>query len=375
MRITRIAVYQVDLPYPLGTYHMSNGRAFTSLDNTVVEVETDAGITGWGETCPFGTNYLPASAEGARSALAILAPGLIGLDPRRPGPLYQEMDSILLGHGFAKSGLDMAFWDILGKAAGLPLCELWGGRFEKPLIVKHKSEVFTRHWEGDLAAACREDACRLGESRNRVVSAKATGDIDRDIEIADVVTSEVGPKYLYWMDANSGWTFTEALKIGLAMEGRNILFEQPCVTYEECRELRQRIPQSIILDEVAVDLRIAHRAAKDGLLDHYNMKTARVGGLTKALKIRDFCVEMGVPVHYQDTWGAELSTAAMLHLAQSTPDRSRTEIWPMNYWSVARPTAQGLPEPKGDEIEAGREPGLGIQPLMNMLGDPVAVYE
>ena len=147
MKITKITVYKVDLAYPGGTYHLSKGRTYTSFDNTVVAVETDAGMTGWGETCPFGNTYIAASAEGARTAIGLIAPHLIGLDPRRPEPLYQKMDSLLVGHGYAKSALDMAFWDILGKSADLPLCDLWGGRYDAPLKVKNSFSLSTTSWE------------------------------------------------------------------------------------------------------------------------------------------------------------------------------------------------------------------------------------
>ena len=82
MKITKITVYSVDLAYPGGTYHLSKGRTYTSFDNTVVAVDTDAGMTGWGETCPFGNTYIAASAEGVRTAIGLIAPHLIGLDPR-----------------------------------------------------------------------------------------------------------------------------------------------------------------------------------------------------------------------------------------------------------------------------------------------------
>lgn len=375
MQITKISVYSVDLPYPGGTYHLSKGRTYTSFDNTVVAVETDAGMTGWGETCPFGNTYIEASPQGARTAIALISPHLIGLDPRQPEPLYDVMDTVLVGHGYAKSALDMAFWDLLGKSVQLPLCDLWGGRFNAPLIVKNSLSLSTTSWEGDIERLMMEEVHRFKQSHNRIVSMKATGNIDRDIEIIDFLTRELGPHFLFWVDANSGWRFTDALKIGLALQDRNIVYEQPCATYEACRLLRQRIPQSIMLDEVAVDLKTAIRAQQDGLLDRYNLKTARVGGLTKARKIRDFCVELGVPIHFQCTWGAELGMAGMLHLAQSTPERCRTEFWPMARSSTTIVTADGSAEIVNGFIEATREPGLGIRPRLDILGAPLATYQ
>jgi len=123
------------------------------------------------------------------------------------------------------------------------------------------------------------------------------------------------------------------------------------------------------------DLVEIHDAQKDGLLDRYAMKTARVGGLTKARKIRDFCVELGVPIHFQCTWGAELSMAGMLHLSQSTPEHCRTEFWPLAHSSTPIATADGSAKPVDGLIEATHEPGLGVRPRLEILGSPVAIYQ
>ena len=84
---------------------------------------------GWGEVCPLGPFYLPAYGPGARTGIAELGPHLLGHDPRELGALNRRMDAALKGHPYVKSALDMACWDILGKAAGLPVCTLLGGRF------------------------------------------------------------------------------------------------------------------------------------------------------------------------------------------------------------------------------------------------------
>lgn len=367
MRITKISVYSVDLPYPGGVYRLSKGRSYTSFDDTIVSIETDAGITGWGETCPFGSTYVAASAEGARTAIRLIAPRLLGVDPRRPEPVYQLMDSILTGHGYAKAALDMACWDVLGKSVGLPLCDLWGSRFETPLKIGDSLQMSDPE---NMKTQLR----RLHQGKSRDIRMKASGDVVRDIEILDLITSSLGSTFTFTVDANAGWSLGEALRIAHALHDRHIIFEQPCATYEECRLLRQRIPHSIVLDEVAIDVETAIRARNDGLLARYNLQTAKVGGLSKARKIRDFCVELKVPIIFQCTWGAELTKAGLLHLAQSTPKRWRTEFWNITD-SVGIVTGDGTPDAVDGMIEASYEPGLGIRPRLDVLGKPVAVYE
>ena len=128
MKISRITAYQVDLPLKEGRYSWSNDNAVEVFDATVVCVETDAGIAGWAECTPLGSAYLPAYAGGVRAGLKELAPKLIGLDPRELGPLNRRMDEALRGHPYVKSPIDIACWDILGKATGLPVVTLLGGR-------------------------------------------------------------------------------------------------------------------------------------------------------------------------------------------------------------------------------------------------------
>jgi L-alanine-DL-glutamate epimerase-like enolase superfamily enzyme len=129
MKITAIRAYQVDLPLHEGSYKWSGGNVVTVFDSTVVAVETDEGITGYGEVCPLGPAYLPAYAAGVRSGLKEIGPNLLGLDPRDLGVLNRRMDQALRGHPYVKSGIDVACWDILGKAAGQPVVTLLGGRY------------------------------------------------------------------------------------------------------------------------------------------------------------------------------------------------------------------------------------------------------
>src|SRR5207237_823327 len=129
MKIKRIRAYQVDLPLHEGSYKWSGGKSVSVFDSTVVEVETDTGLTGWGEVCPLGPFYLPAYANGVRAGIAELGPHLLGENPLHLGQLNRRMDAALKGHAYVKSGIDMACWDILGKVTGQPVCVLLGGRY------------------------------------------------------------------------------------------------------------------------------------------------------------------------------------------------------------------------------------------------------
>ena len=129
MQIRRLTAYRVDLPLVEGNYRWAGGKSVDVFDSTVVAVETDSGLVGWGEVCPLGPAYLPAYAAGVRAGLAELGPKLLGADPTQLAALNRRMDAALKGHPYVKSAVDMAAWDILGQVAGLPVCTLLGGRY------------------------------------------------------------------------------------------------------------------------------------------------------------------------------------------------------------------------------------------------------
>ncbi len=114
MKITAIRVYRTDLPYVGGSYGWGRGNAIDVAKSTVVIIDTDAGISRCGEFTPCGENYMVAHSEGVAGVVKLLAPHLLGKDPRQLGLIEQIMDGALQGHGYAKAPIDAACWDILG---------------------------------------------------------------------------------------------------------------------------------------------------------------------------------------------------------------------------------------------------------------------
>ena len=112
MKISRIQAFQIDLPMKEGSYSWST-QSHSSFDSTVVIIETDEGISGIGESCPLGPTYLAAYADGVRAGIATLAPDLIGEDPTQRDRINLKMDTLMKGHPYVKSAIDMACWDIL----------------------------------------------------------------------------------------------------------------------------------------------------------------------------------------------------------------------------------------------------------------------
>ena len=132
MRITGIRCYRQWQPFVRGTYTTSGGAA-DGFDSLVVAVDTDEGMTGWGELAPLGSFYDPAFSGGARAAVGIVTEALRGADPGLHRERTELLDRALRGHAYAKSAFDMACWDVAAKAAGRPLYEALGGRFGRSI--------------------------------------------------------------------------------------------------------------------------------------------------------------------------------------------------------------------------------------------------
>jgi len=367
MRISTIRVFQVDLPMTK-TYKLSGGREWTSLDTTIVALDTGDGPTGWGEACPFGSSYLPAFAKGVRAVIDELAPHLLGLDPRRVDRVNEAMDRELPGHGYAKTAIDIACWDILGKATGLPVCELLGGRAEGRVDLV--SSVSTGSYDETVA-----NIKALRQRGYRKHSVKFSGVVDEDIARLDAIAEGLAAGEDILGDCNGGWLPAEALTVmeTARHRGLTMMFEQPCKTYEQCLMVRRRVSQPIMLDEVFDDMALLLRALADNACDAVNIKIGKVGGLTKARRLRDVAAEAGLLMSLQDTGGSEIAAAAILHLAQSTPPALRHSMWDSTEL-MAKRTSAGLPEPADGAMTAPEMPGLGVEPIAAVLGDPVAVY-
>lgn len=363
MRITRIAAYQVDLKVREGAYRWAKGKVVEGFDATIVRVDTDAGVTGWGEVCPLGPAYLPAYAAGVRTGMAEIAPALIGADPTHLLDVNARMDGALLGHPYVKSGIDIACWDILGKVAGQPVCVLLGGRFgdDVPLY-----RAISQDTPEGMAASVR----KYRAEGYRRFQLKVGGEADADIARIRAVAAELGPEDVLSADANTGWQTREALAVAHAVRDLRLFIEQPCPTYEECLAVRARIALPVLLDEVMDGLPAVIRALAERTADAINVKISRFGGLTKASQARNLCAAMNVPMIVEDTWGSDVGTAAIAHLAHSTPPHALIAATDFNSY-ITPDTAKGAPKRHKGRIAAPTGPGLGIEPIMAALGAPV----
>mmetsp|Transcript_20421 Transcript_20421/g.19742 ORF Transcript_20421/g.19742 Transcript_20421/m.19742 type:complete len:396 (+) Transcript_20421:166-1353(+) len=376
LKITRICAYQVDLPLLEGSYKWSSGKSISTFDSTVVRIETNHGIIGHGEACPLGPNYLPAYAEGVRAGLAVVGKQVIGLNPMSLSHLNTVMDYSLRGHPYVKSAIDVACWDILGKVAGLPVCELLGGRHGENFQLYR---AISQGSADDMAANVDKYLKEGYRKFQLKVGGKAVDDILRIKSVRnllDIKTRELrgnGEPDLYiplLCDANTGWLQHEAIQVINAVKDLDVYIEQPCATYEECLAVRRMCPLPMVLDESVDDLGVLVRLISDKAADVINLKISKVGGLSKARSIRDLSVAAGIPMNIEDTWGGDIVTATIAHLAHSTDPRllfCSTDFNSYGPVSIAKTSAHR----SNGRLSAPMEPGLGVEPYYEILGNPV----
>lgn len=366
MKITGIGIYKTSLPYVGGSYGWGAGNLIDMASTSVVVVDTDAGISGCGEFCPCGENYMIAHSEGVEAIARLIAPKLIGEDPRQVARMERLMDRLVLGHGYAKAAFDAAFWDILGQATDQPVWMLMGGKLTDgaPMyrVAPQKPVEETRaELERHRAAGYRQFQIKVG--------ADWVGDIERIRATVPLLQS--GEKAL--ADANQGWRVDDALRVGRATRDLDFVFEQPCKTYEECQQVRMRIDLPMKLDECVTDIKIAQRIVADRGADMVCLKISNLGGLSKARRVRDFFIDNRIPVVSEDTWGGEITSAAVAHFAASTPSEFLVNSTDLHNYNT-RSTGHPGPETRSGKLFASDAPGLGVEPDFESLGAPVAVY-
>ena len=369
MKIKKITVYQ-QTQQLLKPYWLSGGRLkFEQLDSTFVKIETDSGITGWGETCPWGHTYLPAFGGGVRAAAQLLAPALIGQDPRKLDHINRLMDITLPGHLYAKSALDIACWDIFGQSADLPIADLLGGHHSAPTPIA--SSISTGTPDEMLAL--------INEYRAKdysVHSIKIGADQQLDIQRIRHLEANRNAGELFFYDVNRAWLPAEAIAVMNSVKDLPIIVEQPCETLDQCLTVRHKTSQPISIDENLITMDDAQKIIHRRIGEIFNIKIGRVGGLTRARRIRDIAINAGIKLLIMDTGGGVLADTSTQHFAQSIPEPLRIGTWLCQELidSDAAP-GQGSRNTGGCSKIPDNCIGLGVVPDENLLGHASAVYE
>lgn len=367
MRINEIHVYKHNLPTVGGAYRMARANV-TELETTIVEIVTDTGLIGFGESCPVGPTYAPQHALGARAALQEIAPHLIGADPLQIDHVGLLMDENLNGHRYAKAAVDIALWDIAGHAYNARLCDLLGGALQERVPSYYAIGICTP----DEAARTASEMQSAGFPRLQLkVGGRAA---EEDIAAIHKVREVLRPETKLVIDVNRGWTTRDALAISHACRNLSFVLEQPCNTLEETSAIRSQLCHPIFLDESTESLAVVVRAAGLGLCDGFGLKVTRLGGISTMRTVRDICRSCSLPHTCDDAWGGDIIAAACVHLCATVEPRLNEGAW------IAAPyIAEHYDGQNGITVDAGHigvptGRGLGIHPDKSLWGAPVMSF-
>lgn len=367
MKITEIHVHAHDLPVRNGPYTMANAKVW-ALDTTLVKIVTDTGLVGWGETCPVGPTYAPSHARGARAALEEMAQGLIGANPLQPLALRRRMDGLLNGHRYAKAAVDIAAYDLLGKATGMRVADLLGGAVTENVPSYYATGV------GEPDEIARIAAEKVAEGYPRLQVKIGGRPVEVDIAVLRKVWEVIRGKGIRLAaDGNRGLPTRDALRLSRECPDIPFVMEQPCNTIEEIAAIRGQLHHGIYIDEAGEDLATVVRAAGQGLCDGFGMKVTRIGGLQQMAAFRDICEARTLPHTCDDAWGGDIIAAACTHIGATVSPRLNEGVW------LAAPYIDGNYDKTGVNIVGGHirlpeGPGLGVVPEEGIFGAPVASF-
>ncbi|RGE24333.1 mandelate racemase/muconate lactonizing enzyme family protein [Leucobacter sp. wl10] len=353
MKVIGIDLFGYELTYRHGTYVMSGGRAAAAQEATVVAVRTDEGLTGYGEVCTLGGTYLPAFSAAVRAGIAEMAPALIGRDPLDIRGALRVMDDVLLEQRASKSPIDIALWDLLGRVTGQPISGLTGGIQNRdfPLyeaVPLESPERMVAFVEARMAEGIRRFQLKVGNEP------------ELDAERTRAVAAAVPDDVVVLADSNGGWDVHDAIKAVKLIGDIPVYVEQPCRSLDDNILVAKRMSQQLILDECIVTLDDLYRAKYEAGISAINLKLSRVGGFSRALQIRDAAQSLGLKVSMEDTWGGDVTSAAVNHLAATTEPGKLFNVSYFNDWTNEH-VAGHRPRSVNGRGSAITAPGLGLE--------------
>lgn len=360
MRITRVATFPVRIPLkPERRMISSLGRHEVS-QYVLVRLETDAGIDGVGEA-----TVMPRwSGETVWSAQAVIdhvfAPLLVGADPSDIAAIDGVLDRAAQDNWFAKSAVEMACWDIVGKEAGRPVYELLGGPVRQPQI---KCRFSMGAYPPDRV---RTTVTRLIERGFTTIKVKVGTNIDEDVERVAIVREIIGPDRDIVIDANCGYSPADAIEAARQMEPFDVgLFEQPTPRhdYEGLAEVRRHVSMPVMADDMVFDLGQARECLRHDACDVISIYPGKCGGIRKCREIAELAAAHGVECSIGSNLELDVATAAMCHLIVGTPNM-QVERFPGDVLGPEYHEFSIVKDPlriDGPVVETPTGPGLGVE--------------
>lgn len=356
MHITGVELIPIRLPL-VEPFVISYGT-FPDVESVLVRVETDDGTTGWGEGTP-DPHVTGETFGGVLETLRLLAPALLGRDPRDRGAILAELDRRVGGNPTAKAAVDIALHDLVGRAAGLPVWALLGGRSKEHLTISRV--VSMKAPEAMAADAVAHVASGFSTVKLKIGDAD---DVPTDVRRVAAVREAVGPDIAIKIDVNQGWR-TPGVAIQGARGAAEYLpsyVEQPVDwrDLEGLAEVRRMAGVPIMADEAIHDARDALRAVALRACDLINIKLMKTGGLAGALRLNAIAETAGYSCQVGTMVEASIASAAGLHLAIALENVRTVEMGGPLMLAEDIGTLRDCYA--GEHVRVPDAPGLGIVP-------------
>jgi len=366
MKIVALEVYQKTYHLQAGPFVMSGGRVVSEQHSTLVRLEADTGEYGWGEQCSFSPAYIAGHARATLAALPILAAAIVGSDPREVEVVHDRMDEALVGHAYAKSVLDIACWDLFGRAVGLRVAELLGG-------VRQEAVPLYKAVSLGEPSVMAEQASEIQAEGYRTMQVKVGDYWREDVERVSRCADAAPGMERVVVDANGHWPQHDAIRAVGRLSDLDLYIEQPCQEATQCLAVRRTSRKPMVLDESLTCLEDILRFAGAGALDVARLKLSRLGGITPLRKARDLCLAAGVAVSVEDSAGGDIASAAAVQVAASVPPYGLFDVFVPSGEVSEHITIEPV-LPQGGLALVPKGSGLGTEVDTSGLGQPIARF-
>jgi len=343
MKISAYEIYEIALPNR--RHHTWASKMVAPIGNhLVLRLDTDEGISGWGEA-PAGITWGGAhgrySGESPRTVRVVLErhllPAVEGSDPRAMATLHDTMDRAAKGNPYAKAAIDMACHDIAGKAANVPVSTLLGGRFRDRIEVAHSLGIMP-------VDRCIEEARQAVAEGAKTVKCKTGLDAERDVEVVQRLREELGDELRIRVDGNEGYADVwEAIRVTRRQEAYDILLcEQPVMGAMALARVAERIDCPVMADESAWTVHDILELVEHNAAACFSCYVTKPGGLYRAVQQANVAEALGLYCDIGGSIESGIGCAANLQLGAATRIASLPSVCP-----VAKPSGAAGPEIAG----------------------------
>jgi len=349
LKITDVEIFLFDIPLT-SPFRIAIGE-MTAANDLLVRVRTDQGVTGLGEACPFPPITGETQATNAAAAKAI-RDMVIGQDPLAIDDLLRRIGPLVHANPSAVAAFDMAFHDILGKVAGLPLFRLLGGTknvFETDITTSL-----------DTLDKMTAESKKYADMGYKTLKVKVGLDPDEDFARLEAIRSAVGPKVAIRIDANQGWTVPQAIYGLRKMAPLNIQFcEQPVLASDTAglSAVRAQSPISIMADEALFGPADAVNLIRAGACDSFNIKVMKAGGLLNSIRLAHIADAANMRCMVGCMLETRLALTAAAHVVASQANIVYADL-DGNSEHVEDPIVDGMTV-KAGTLTLPEKPGLG----------------